>query len=83
MLYAEIQNPQITARQAAEQWAETAFGQPRKVRGIEVLPGDDPTLSRGCSFNLVDGVKEYQVRPLPNYAGWAVGDLEGLDAWGK
>jgi len=60
-----IEDKTITARQAAERFAETAFDEPRKVGCYLINPS---------RFQLVDGRKWYQINPLPNYAGWEIAD---------
>lgn len=58
-----IHNRNITARQAAEEFAATFQEQPRKVGTF---------LGKPARFKLVDGNRWYQVRCLNDYSGMEV-----------
>jgi hypothetical protein len=59
----KIYGPQLTARQAADQFAAEAFEEPRKV-GTWII---NPT-----RFQLVRGKQWYLVECLPTYDGWEI-----------
>lgn len=62
----QIQGPSMTARDAANYFAENAFEEPRKVGTIIAAP------DAAMKFQLVNGVQWYAVRILPDYSGWEV-----------
>lgn len=59
----EIYDKTITARQAAERFAEHVCRDPRKVACYLIEPP---------RFQLVGGWRWYRVEALPNYAGWGI-----------
>lgn len=62
-----IKNSTITARQAAEQFAREAFGEHRVVESISRQDENG-----SATFRLVNGVKTYVVRCLPDFTGWEI-----------
>jgi hypothetical protein len=60
----------MTARDAAKQFAETFQEEPRKVGTVLNIAGCDP--GKGIQFRLVGGLAWYTVRMLPDYSGWEV-----------
>ncbi len=61
----KIRSQKMTARQAADHFAETCWEQPRKV-GEWKQVGLTPT------FQLVNGVQWYSVDMLPHGEGWEI-----------
>lgn len=62
----QIQNPKLTAREAGEQFARTAWSEPREI---------DQWI--GNRFQLVNGRNWYQVNPVDG--GWEI-DVYSIDA---
>lgn len=61
-----IRNTQISAKEAAKEFAATYFEEPRKVGTVCASP------DAALLFQLVDGRQWYAVRCLPDYSGWEV-----------
>ena len=61
-------NPSMTERQAAEKFAATFWEKPRQIGAWEHRNGR-------LVFQLIDGVKWYQVILLPKI-GWEITDAE-------
>ena len=66
-----IYGTDLTAHDAADQFAAKYFGEPRKI-GCWMKNGDSDR-----SFMLTNGRKEYQVRCNSTYDGWDISDEEG------
>jgi len=71
-----INNPKLTAREAAEQFAATAFEEPRRVdwATLEVnertVPHSDSRLV--ATFRLLGGTLLYDLYALPAWKGWVI-----------
>ena len=74
----EIRNPSMTARDAANEFARTAFGEPRKVG--EYQPLGNQNGKHYADFRLVGGVRWYSVSVLDDYSGWRIDISETADA---
>jgi hypothetical protein len=61
-----IQNSQISAKEAAKEFAATYFEEPRKVGTVCASP------DAALLFQLVRGTQWYAVRLLPDYSGWEI-----------
>ena len=61
-----IRNTQMTARQAADEFARTYSDEGRKVGCVAASP------DAALLFTFVGGTRWYAVRCLPDYSGWDV-----------
>lgn len=69
----KIQNPELTARQAAEQFAQQYSEEGREVGTVLIAAGAEP--GHNIDFQFVGGVRWYGVRLLPDFSGWDVEPL--------
>lgn len=60
-----ICEPRTTARDAADRFAATAFGEPRTVGEVKHLRGQ-------LRFRLVNGTHWYRVSMIPDFSGWEI-----------
>ena len=65
-----IQNPHLTARDAADRFAAKHFAEPRTVG--DWMPNADN--SGEAHFRLAGGVKTYRVHVTPSHDGWEITD---------
>ena len=61
-----IRNSQISAKEAAKEFAATYFEEPRKVGTVAASP------NAALLFQLVGGRQWYAVTCLADYSGWQV-----------
>ena len=61
-----VQNSQLTAKEAAQEFAATYWEPGRKVGAFSTSP-DGALL-----FQVVNGVRWYAVRCLEDYSGWEI-----------
>lgn len=66
-----ISTPHLTARQAAELFAETAFEECRQVDPAS-FPRNDSASGIATTFRLVGGNQTYDVYPVPFEDGWEI-----------
>ena len=67
-----IQDTKLTARDAAEKFAATYFGEPRKIGDWK--PSTRHDTKTVALFRLANGIKTYAVTVTPDHDGWEISD---------